>query len=312
MNSPFISIVVPVYNSAKLVETLHAEISRALQGKLKYELILVNDGSKDDSWLRIRECALKHPEIVGVNLRKNCGQDNAIMAGLNLSTGDAVVIMDDDLQHDPNDIPRLVEQLSKGFDVCYAHFTKKKQSSIKNTGSELNGKMAGLLIDKPKAIYLSPFKVIEKGTVKEILRFAGSYPYIDGIILTITSNITQIDCEHHERAAGKSNYTLSRSIQVFFKMFTGFSVLPLRIATISGIVATLIGAGLGIKYLYDYFIARNYIEGWTTVVMLIILFGGLILITLGIVGEYIGRMYLTLNNKPAYSIAEIVRNQHGD
>jgi undecaprenyl-phosphate 4-deoxy-4-formamido-L-arabinose transferase len=144
--------------------------------------------------------------------------------------------------------------------------------------------------------------------VTEIANFAGPYPYIDGIILTITQNLCQINVEHQVRLNGKSNYTLSKSVSVFMKLFTGFSVLPLRLATIIGCIATFVGFILSLKYLYDYFIAKNYIEGWTTVVVLIIFFGGLILITLGIIGEYIGRMYLTLNNKPQYSISEIVRS----
>ena len=168
--------------------------------------------------------------------------------------------------------------------------------------------MAELLVSKPKGIYLSPFKIINKSTATEIAQFAGPYPYIDGIILTITQNLCQIDVEHLKRFNGKSNYTLSKSISVFIKLFTGFSVLPLRIATFIGCIATFVGFILSLKYLYDYFISKNYIEGWTTVVVLIIFFGGLILITLGIMGEYIGRMYLTLNNKPQYSISEIVRS----
>ncbi|MGZ4059656.1 MAG: glycosyltransferase, partial [Bacteroidia bacterium] len=146
-------------------------------------------------------------------------------------------------------------------------------------------------------------------TVMEIAKFAGPYPYIDGIILTITQNLTQINTEHQQRHSGKSNYTFSRSFSVFMKLFTGFSVIPLRLATIGGFTATIIGFIISLKYLYDYFITKNYIPGWTTVVVLIIFFGGLILTTLGIIGEYIGRMYLTLNNKPQYTISEVVRSK---
>jgi glycosyltransferase involved in cell wall biosynthesis len=306
MNDIEISIVIPVYNSSSIIDELYKRISQEI--KIPYEIIFVNDCSKDDSWKKIVSLSKQYPSITGINLRKNSGQDNAILAGLRISKGNYCVIMDDDLQHNPADIHQLYNECKKGFDVCYANFNSRKQNIVKNLGSNANGKMAELLVSKPKGIYLSPFKIINKSTATEIAQFAGPYPYIDGIILTITQNLCQIDVEHLKRFNGKSNYTLSKSISVFIKLFTGFSVLPLRIATFMGCIATFVGFMLSLKYLYDYFISKNYIEGWTTVVVLIIFFGGLILITLGIMGEYIGRMYLTLNNKPQYSISEIVRS----
>lgn len=304
-----ISIIIPVYNSSEIIIELHQRISQALQDRYSYEIIFVNDCSKDDSWQKISALAKQYRSITGVNLRKNSGQDNALLAGLRLSKGNYCVIMDDDLQHDPNDILKLYAECKKGYDVCFANFTSRKQNAVKNIGSNVNGKMAEILISKPKGIYLSPYKIINRSTVNEIAKFAGPYPYIDGIILTITQNFAQIDAEHQTRLKGKSNYTFSKSVSVFMKLFTGFSVIPLRMATITGFIATLVGFLLSLKYLYDYFIAKNFIEGWTTVVVLIIFFGGLILTTLGIIGEYIGRMYLTLNNKPQYSISEIVKSE---
>lgn len=301
-----ISIVIPVYNSSSIIEELQKQIAQAMI--VSYEIIFVNDCSKDDSWKKIVTLSKQFPNITGIHLRKNSGQDNALLAGLRMAKGNYCVIMDDDLQHNPKDIISLYNECKKGFDVCYANFNSLKQTNVKNIGSSTNGWMAELLVSKPKGIYLSPFKIINKSTVAEIAKFAGPYPYIDGIILTITQNLSQVAVEHQTRFSGKSNYTLSKSVSVFMKLFTGFSVLPLRLATITGCIATLVGFILLIKYLYDYFIAKNFIEGWTTVVVLIILFGGLILITLGIIGEYIGRMYLTLNNKPQYSISEIVKS----
>lgn len=303
-----ISIVIPVYNSAGIVESLCSRIAEGMSA-FSYEIILVNDCSKDNSWEKIVEQTASQKNITGINLKKNSGQDNALLAGLRQSKGNFVVIMDDDLQHDPNDITTLYNECKKGFDVCYANFKSKKQNLVKNTGSNVNGLVASVLINKPKNIYLSPFKIISRSTVSEVVKFAGPYPYIDGILLTITQNITQVDVEHHPRAEGKGNYSFSLSVSVFIRLFTGFSVLPLRLATITGIIATVIGFLLSVKYLYDYFIKKDFIEGWTTVVILIIFFGGLILLTLGIIGEYIGRMYLTMNNKPQYSVSEIVKSK---
>ncbi len=308
MNVPEISIVIPVYNSSNIITELHAQLLRALEHTISYELIFVNDGSRDQSWEKINGLVKQHKNITGLNLRKNSGQDNALLAGLRTARGRYIVIMDDDLQHQPDDIVKLYNACRNGHDVCYANFTERKQSALKNKGSDLNGKMAELLVSKPKGVYLSAFKVINRATVNEIIKFAGPYPYIDGIILSITSNIIQIPVTHLHRHEGKSNYTFSKSLSVFMKLFTGFSILPLRIATITGGIATFTGFFLALVYLYDYFITKDYIAGWTTLAVLIIIFGGLILLTLGIVGEYIGRMYLAINNKPQYSISEIIRS----
>jgi undecaprenyl-phosphate 4-deoxy-4-formamido-L-arabinose transferase len=304
-----ISIVVPVYNSEKGIPELSARINESLAGRATFEIIFINDGSRDNSWKVIKDLADRYPNITGLNLRKNSGQDNAILAGLRTAKGNYVIIMDDDLQHDPSDILNLYQACKSGFDVCYANFRTKKQSVLKNSGSTLNGRMAELLVQKPKEIYLSPYKIVRRSLVNEIIHYSGPYPYIDGIILSLTSNITQVQTQHHQRFEGKSNYTLTKSVSVFMKLFTGFSVVPLRIATMAGCLATFIGLCLLVKYIYNYFfIPEEFVAGWTTVVVLIILFSGLILITLGIVGEYIGRMYLTINHKPQYSISEIIRS----
>lgn len=306
-----LSIVIPVFNSSQILDELYNRISKAIATSSTYEIIFINDCSTDDSWQKISSLTERFPCISGINFRKNCGQDNAILAGLRIAKGNYCVIMDDDLQHDPDAILEMYTECKKGYDVCFANFMERKQQVFKTIGSNMNGKMAQFLLSKPKGIYLSPFKIINRSTVQEISKFAGPYPYIDGIILTITQNLTQIAVEHQPRLSGKSNYTFSRSLSVFMKLFTGFSVVPLRIATITGFITTFIGFCLSLKYLYDYFyVTKDFIKGWTTVVILVILFGGLILTTLGIIGEYIGRMYLTLNNKPQYSIKEIVRSKN--
>ena len=174
----FISVVVPVFNSADCLPELTRRIHRALQDN--YELILVNDHSSDNSWEVICSLFREYKTVAGVNLRINSGQDNALMAGLQQTRGDFVVIMDDDLQHAPEDIFQLYDQCLGGYDVCYADFSKKKQAWWKNLGSWFNGKMGEFILNKPRHIYLSPFKIIRKEVVKEIYRYNGPYPYIDG------------------------------------------------------------------------------------------------------------------------------------
>ena len=302
-----ISIVIPVYNSSGNLIELSFQIDSRLK-PFNYELIFINDASSDNSWDIITDITYKNPNVIGVNLRKNCGQDNTILAGLRQSSGEIVIIMDDDLQHSPADIVKLYCACKEGFDVCYANFKTKKQSLLKNAGSGFNGFLARILMSKPKNIYLSPFKAIRREIADEIIKYESPYTYIDGIILDITSNLTQVDVEHFSRKSGKSNYTLKKSASVLFRLFTGFSIVPLRIATYLGIAFTFLGLALVAKYLYDYFIVKNYIEGWTTLVILIIFFGGLVLTTLGLIGEYLGRTFLSINKKPQYTIKKIVRN----
>src|SRR5260370_36125936 len=187
-----LSSVVPVYRSAEclreLARRVEEEIGRCFQ---TYELILVNDDSPDPSWEVIVRLACKHDFITGVNLRKNAGQDNAIMAGLNVATGEVIVIMDDDLQHDPADIVVLHKHIQCGFDVVYAHFEHNKQAFWKNLGSWFNDRFAVLMLGKPPNIYMSPYKAMRREVLREIAKYTGPYPYVDGLIFTVTSNITQ-------------------------------------------------------------------------------------------------------------------------
>ena len=301
MNPIKISIVVPVFNSENTVEELVQKIAEALF-YIEYELILVNDRSKDNSWKKIISLAKINENIKGISLKKNFGQDNAIMAGLAHATGEFVVIMDDDLQHSPSDIPKLIEKCKEGHDVCYGYFINKKQSLWKNFGSQLNGFLAQVILKKPKDIYISPFKIIHKSLIEEIIRYRGPFPYVDGILFSLTSNITQIETGHYPRALGKGNYNLFRSVSVFLKHLTGYSLYPLRLATFIGTIVAGLSFLLGIYFLYDYLTHDQHVEGWITLVLLIVFFNGIMLMCIGIIGEYIGRIYLTVTVKPQYII----------
>ena len=296
-----ISIVTPVYNSENNLVELHKQIRHTLVD-LKFELILVNDQSKDNSWKVIEKLTQEFTNIIGINLRKNSGQDNAIFAGIQYAKGNYIVIIDDDLQHSPRDIIKLYEEVKKGYDVCYANFENKKQALWKNIGSWLNGKMAEIIIAKPKDIYLSPFKIIKKDIIDEVKSTNYLYPYIDGIIFSITNNITQIDAKHYDRFSGVSNYTLLESIKVFMKLATGFSVFPLRVASFMGVLTSICGFILGLYFIIEYFLISASPEGWTSMIVIVLFLGGIILISLGIVGEYLGRIYLSINKKKSYSV----------
>lgn len=303
-----ISIVIPVYNSHECVAELSRQIKDALKG-IEYEQIMVNDCSKDSSWEEIKKESEQNPNLLGINLRKNGGQDSAILTGLNYASGKWIVIMDDDLQHSPYDIPKLYEEAKKGFDVVYANFEAKKQKLWKNLGSWFNGKISEIAIQKPKEIYLSPFKIVSKGVVNEMIKFNNLFPYIDGLIFQITRNITQIDIEHHKRELGKSNYNLIKSIKVFLRMLFGFSTMPLNLASWTGFFCAIAGFGLAIFYFAEYLHGKADVTGWTTIVILILILGGLILVALGIIGKYLGQVYLTVNNQPKFIVKETVNNK---
>ena len=212
--------------------------------------------------------------------------------------------MDDDLQHDPADIPSLVSGLNKGNDVCFANFSSKKQSLLKNFGSWLNDKLSNVLLDKPKNIYLSSYKAIKREIIDEVKKYDGPYPNIDGLILRVTQNLTQENIRHHQRFSGKGNYNFIRSFKEWLKMVTSFSVFPLRIATFIGFISSSMGFILGILFLLEYFIGEKAPPGWFTLVMTILFFGGIQLLTLGIIGEYLGRTYLNINNQPQFIIKD--------
>ena len=301
-----ISVVVPVYNSQECVRELSRQIRDALGGT-SYEQIMVNDCSRDSSWEEIKREAAENPNVLGINLRRNAGQDSAILAGLGYARGKWVVIMDDDLQHSPFDIPKLHEAAERGFDVVYANFAAKKQKLWKNAGSWFNGKISEVAIQKPKDIYLSPFKIVSKGVVDEMLRFNNLFPYIDGLIFQVTRNIAQIDVEHHERTLGKSNYTLAKSVRVFMRMLFGFSTMPLSIASYTGFASAFVGLVLAVYYCAKFMLGLEKLAGWTSTVILILILGGLILLALGIIGKYLGQMYLTMNRQPRFVVRETTR-----
>ena len=288
-----LSIVVPVHGSAECLPELARRIGEDVTGYFRScELILVNDDSPDSSWEVILRLSSEHNFVTGVNLRKNAGQDNAIMAGLNLAIGEVVVIMDDDLQHDPSDIVPLYNQIKCGFDVAYARFEHKQQALWKNLGSRFNDRVAVLTLGKPKNIYMSPYKAMRREVVQEITKYAGPYPYVDGLIFAITTKITQVTATHHARYAGSSNYNFWTSIKVWLKLAIGFSAFPLRMVALLGGTMSLLAFVLAGFFVLHALIWSRGPEGWASVIVAILFIGGLQLIGIGAVGEYVGRISL--------------------
>ena len=304
-----ISIVIPVFNSAKTVEKLMSEIFTALNAdNYAYETIFVNDSSSDSSSISLDNIDSKYQNISIIELGKNSGQDNAIMAGLRYASGKYIVIMDDDLQHHPRYIPELLNEMSDYTDVCYANFPIKKQKFYKNLGSWFANSCATILLKKPKDIYLSPYKIFNAEIVSEIIKYAGPYPYLDGLIFRVTNKIKQINVDHSERYAGKGNYTLRKSIKVWANLATNFSILPLRLSTIFGFLAAISGFLLGGFYIVSFFLSDHTPEGWSSIAVLVLFFGGIQLIAIGVIGEYLGRLFLLNNKEPQYVLKQTKTN----
>ena len=300
-----LSIVVPVYRSAQilpdLIELILAEMGNEGLSE-NFELLLVNDASPDNSWQVICSLASKYSFIKGISLRRNFGQHNAIMAGLHHISGEFVVLMDDDLQHPPHAIGNMLRALEEGYDVCYTKYLNRQHALWKKFGSQFNSWVATRLLGKPKDLYLSSFKAIRKEVVNEIIKYDGPYAYVDGLILDITRSITTIDIEHQARLEGKGNYNLRRSLSLWLKMATSFSVLPLRLATYAGFVLAALSLVMIVFVVTQKLLHPELPAGWTSLIATILFIGGIQTLCIGMIGEYLGRTYLKLNHKPQFIV----------
>ena len=310
--SPDLSVVIPVYKSEECLGALVEEIASALNPTNRdYEVVLVNDGSPDNSWQVIETICRNNPQVIGVDLRRNFGQDNAIITGLRVARGRYVAIMDDDLQHHPRDLPALLQKIEQERgDAVYADFRVKQQKLWKNLGSWFNGKFAEWVIDKPKEIYLSPYKIIRKEVVETICNYDGPDPYIDGLLLQITSRISQIPVDHHPRCAGRSSYTLWKSIRVWARLAFSFSARPMRLVTWVGFAFAMLGMLVAVLVvLYRVFFPEDFSSnavGWASLMVALLVLSGIQMLFFGILGEYSGRTFVRVNNKPQAAIREIV------
>lgn len=305
-NNPLISIVIPVYNSSSSIENVVQTTIEEFRESYEVEIILTNDCSTDNSHKVCQNLQQNNPEtITYLSLARNFGEHNAVMAGLNYSNGDYVVVIDDDGQNPPKEALKLINYIVKSsYDVVYSKYQKKKHNYFRNIGSWLNGKIANLILEKPPNLYLSSFKAISRFTVKEIIKYELPYPYIDGLIFRTTSNIGTLQAEHLPRSSGKSSYNLIKLLRIWLNMFTNFSVLPLRIASMSGFLLASIGISLGIFTIYERILDPYLPVGWASLLVVVSILGGVQLIALGLIGEYVGRVFLGLNKQPQFVIRD--------
>jgi len=299
-----LSFVIPVFNGSSTIGPLVERIHE-LFADLDFEVVLVNDGSPDDSEQACQRIAAAHASTVSfVQLARNFGEHNAVLAGLNFSAGAAVAILDDDGQNPVEEVRRLYDHLRQGsYDVVYGNYRTKHHSWFRNLGSAFNDRVATHLLGKPRDLYLSSFKVMNRFLADEITQYRGAFPYVDGLILRVTRNLAQIDVEHRERAHGESNYSPLKLFMLWLNMFLNFSIKPLRISALLGIVTSLLSLVLlGLIIIDKIFINPNVTIGLPTVLVIITLFAGVQLVILGAIGEYLGRLFLDHSGSPQFVV----------
>ena len=302
-----ISIVIPCYYSEKtikkVVEMTIDEFSKT--NRYDCEFVLVNDGSTDGTYEKIKELAEKYPFVQGVNLLRNFGQHNALMAALHYVRGDYVLGMDDDMQTHPSQIHKLVEKIQEGYDLVYGHYGKKKNSTLKNLSSKLNEVSSRILLGRPKEIVSSNFWIITRKVAEEVIKYDSYNPYIDGIFYRVTHNIGNVEVEHHKREVGTSNYTLKKLIRLWLA-YWNYSVIPLRISSVTGGVMAMAGFVAALLTIIRKLVHPGIPVGWASTICVVTVFAGLILMSLGIIGEYLGKIILTLNHTPQFIVRESI------
>jgi undecaprenyl-phosphate 4-deoxy-4-formamido-L-arabinose transferase len=304
-----LSIVIPVYNGADSIGELVAALE-LLDIPGGHEIVLVVDGSPDNSLAVCQELVARAKvPITLVDHARNYGEHNAVMTGLRHTRGAHVINMDDDLQNPPEEVVRLLDHARQtGADVVYTYYDEKQHAGWRNLGSRFTNWVASFVLDKPKDLYLSSFRCMSAFLVREITRYDGPFPYVDGLILQVTQRIDRLSVRHLPRAVGRSNYTLRRLLRLWMSMFVNFSVMPLRISTLTGFALSVIGGvGAAATVIDAIFIAEP--PGWASLMVVLMLLSGVQLMILGIVGEYLGRLYLTANRKPQSVVRSVTQSE---
>jgi glycosyltransferase involved in cell wall biosynthesis len=306
---PELSLVIPVYNGSRTIGPLVEQVTRIF-GSTSFEIVLVNDGSEDDSEKVCAALASKFPQnVTFVHLSRNFGEHSAVLAGFAQSRGRYIAVLDDDGQNPPEEIVRMLDELKrKNYDVVYGHYIEKKHSRLRNLGSRFNDRIATLMLHKPKDLYLSSFKVMNRFVADEITKYRGPYPYADGLIYRVTRKIGQIPVEHRPSLGSSSRYTFRRLLRLWLNMFLNFSIKPLRISVYVGLLASCLSVLALVGILIDkLWITPNLTVGIPTVLGSIVFFSGIQLMILGLVGEYLGRLYLDQTGTPQYVIRYVQR-----
>jgi glycosyltransferase involved in cell wall biosynthesis len=306
-----LSFVIPLYQSAETIAAIVGEIQRlTIDGG--HEIVLVNDGSSDrtsDVCRELIRTATPHVPLTVVEHARNFGEHNAVLTGWRFASGEYIVNLDDDGQNPPAEAVRLWQHArANRLDVVFGHYAAKQHSRWRNAGSWFTNRVTDLALDKPRGFYLSSFRCVSAFAARQVAAYAGPYPYIDGLLLQITQRVGSIEVRHESRHAGKSTYTLRRLIRLWLSAWINFSLLPLRAATVLGLIVAALGIGGLVIVAWLWTQSRGPQYGWGWLMAGLFIFSGTQLVLLGLIGEYVGRMFLAVNQRPQSAVREVLKS----
>ena len=303
-----VSFVIPCYRSELTLEGVVEEVRSAMEGlgEYGYEIVLINDCSPDHTLEVIRKICEKYDNITGVSLARNFGQHAALMAGFRHVTGDIIICLDDDGQTPAKEAGKFLDEIQAGRDVVYAKYSNKQHTAFRNFGSKVNEIMTRFMLGKPTELYISSYFAAKRFVIDEVIRYENSYPYVIGLVLRTTKNIGNVDVRHRQREVGHSGYTMKSLMGLWFNGFTAFSIQPLRFATMVGIFCAASGFLYGIYTIIKRLLNPAVPLGFSSLMSAVVFLGGMIMLMLGLIGEYVGRIYISLNNSPQYVIREVI------
>jgi len=292
------SFVIPCYRSEKTISIVIDEIKSEMKKRADdtYEIILVNDHSPDNVWSVIEKIAAENENLTGVNLARNFGQHCALMAGYAQCSGDYVVSLDDDGQAPLDSLCDLIAKIEEGYDVVYAYYQEIKQNLFRRFGSRVAGKMGEIMLNPPKDLKGSSFYIARKFVIDEMVNYRNPYPYLMGLVLRVTKNIACVETKHRSRLEGTSGYSFARLFGLWMNGFTAFSIKPLQFSTALGFAFSILGFIYAITIVVRKVMGVTGLEGWTSIIALLLILGGIVLMMLGLIGEYVGRIYICINN----------------
>ena len=305
--NPSMTVIIPVYRGASTIKSVvDATVGAFETWGVSGEVILVDDGSPDEAWSVIKKICEEYPQQVrAIRLMRNFGQHNAIMCGLRHTRGEYIITMDDDGQHPPEEIPKLLKAIEEtGADVVYGVPKNRNHAPWRNLGSWIVVSFYKLVFKTN--VTPSAFRIMRRQAVEAILSYDLNYTYIDGLLAWNTDRIAQIEVEHRPRQAGRSGYNFAKLFTLAMNLFTNFSLLPLQIVSATGFLVAAAGFLLGFYYLLQRLVGGIAVPGYASIIVAVLVLGGLQMLSLGIIGEYLGRVHLNINRRPQYSIREIL------
>lgn len=309
-----LSFVIPCYGSEATIARVVAEIrvTMATRSFLDYEVLLVNDASPDQVWEQIELLTQEDFRVKGVNLAKNFGQHSALMAGYAQASGDYVVSLDDDGQTPASEVFKLLDKLKEGHDVVYGYYTHAKEHWFRRLGSYFNKKMAESIIGQPKTLRTTSFFIAKRFIIEEIVKYPNPFPYISGLVFRVTHNLANVEVLHRHRLEGRSGYTFLGLISLWANGFTAFSVKPLRLATLIGVFCAFLGLISGLYLVIQKILNPEILLGYTSIMAVLLFVGGMLMLLLGLIGEYVGRIYICINQSPQYVVKQLLNFEKTD